>query len=365
MNNAFRQLLRQAPFCLVLLTVLFSAGCARPPAAPTAWRVRVAGARDMQAVVDAVSGGFATADRKFIEFIPSTDPLADLKAGRADAVLLGREPTTIELMQMEDHVVAYDAVCIVINERTYLGGIQDKYLSGAANMHGQPVAKYSGLSNLSLQDLRGLVGKTYRFPNLIWGLSGPDAGFFTFEPYLDDLGNQTPDPDNPGWVLGNWVWNGISVSMMALPPGMFDTQSALLQTLMIPESVLSNPAIVFLPATYNSEELMISQQFDIDPYEAQSESFQPFDYTMEIASRRVTLAAIRHGFAIRALSIEGVDPLGDPSLIYTGNYPLSRRIHLIIPDPYALPAKLLANFLESAQGQTLLARSDFLPLPPP
>jgi hypothetical protein len=152
--------------------------------------------------------------------------------------------------------------------------------------------------------------------------------------------------------------------MVALSPGLFDTEAALLQKLLIPESVLDNPAISFLPAPYNTEELMISQRFEIDDQQAQAESFLPFDFTLEIASRRVTLAALQHHFAIRALSIDGVDPLGDPLNIYDGTYPLARKIHYIFPDPYTLAAKQFADFLESPQGQTLLVKGNFLPMQP-
>jgi len=132
---------------------------------------------------------------------------------------------------------------------------------------------------------------------------------------------------------------------------------------MIPESVLSNPDIGFFSNMYNSEELLISQQFDLDKQQSEQESFLPFTFTLELASRKITLSALDHGFAIHPISIDGMDPLDNPSDIYDGSYPLSRKIHLMLSGQFSRGGYLLSNFLQSPQGQALLEKAHYLPLP--
>src|SRR5208283_116586 len=52
----------------------------------------------------------------------SENTINDLKDGKADAVLLGTEPTAAELKGINEYEIALDAVCIIIDENSYQGG---------------------------------------------------------------------------------------------------------------------------------------------------------------------------------------------------------------------------------------------------
>jgi len=326
--------------------------------------LRVAGALDLQPLVAAVEGNYLAASHQSLEFIPSRDTLNDLRAGKADVALLGRQPTANELTEFTDYPVALDAVCILIDERTYNGGIQDSFIGGGSNnTNGQPAVKYEGLKNLSMDDLRGFIGMTFGFDNSVWSLQGTRAGSLTFQPYTDlDTGQVLFDPDHDGWLSGDWVWTPVQLYGEALTPGMFDTQAALLQALGLPDNVLAGDHNGFINPVYDSEELLISRTFSVSPSEAQPESTLGFNFELEIASRRITVRALRHNFALRALSIDGVDPIADPSVIYNGTYPLSRTIHLLILKPSARQAIEFAQYLGSPIAQNLIAGADYLPL---
>jgi len=93
-------------------------------------------------------------------------------------------------------------------------------------------------------------------------------------------------------------------------------------------------------------------------------STYPFAFFLSIASLRITEKAIQHGFAVRALSIDGIDPTSDPKVIYDGSYPLSRKIYLITPQSASPQAAALLHLLLSPAGQQLIQQADYLPLPP-
>jgi hypothetical protein len=346
---------------VILLIGLLGWGIFHPRPVQAAGVLRVAGALDLEPLASAIKLEFDQDYPPGLEFVASTSALDDLKAGRVEAALLGREPTLNELNSLDDFVVAYDAVCILVNPDTYAGRIQYAYRSGDPKST-QPAQKYDGLHFLSTDDLRGLLGKTLNFSNSIWRLSGPRASYYKFELYTDVNNNPIPDPDHPKNFLGDWVWYEYPIRIDLLPPGMFDTQSALLQSLVIPESALANPQVEFVNKVYDSEELLISRVFKLE--QAKMNPAQPLDpAVMEIASRRVTVSALRHKFALNALPIDHVDPLSSPGVIYDGSYPLSRKIHLLLRKPYRLEVKKLSELLLSPQGQQLISQADFLPLP--
>jgi hypothetical protein len=287
-----------------------------------------------------------------------------LKAGKVDAVLLGREPTLGDLAGLESVVIAYDAVCITIKTSTFNGGVIHSYDPSAKNSMGQPLKKYEGLQDISLEDLRGLMGATVGVPNSIWKFHGTKAGVLVFEPYLDENRNQIPDPDTPNYFLGNWVWNDISgLAIQTLyQPGKFDTQTALAQRLVLPEPSGATNQIMFSHLT--SEELYVSQFYNLDPSEEKTDKSLTYDFSfgLNILSRRIVLSALELKFQIRALSINGIDPLNDPNLIYSEIYPLSRKIYVLIKNPYLHNGKAFSEYLKSPSAQEKIKSLDFLPL---
>jgi len=60
-----------------------------------------------------------------VKMTVSDNSISDLKQGKTDIALLGREPTAAELNGLTDYVIAYDAICIIIDEHTYVGGISN------------------------------------------------------------------------------------------------------------------------------------------------------------------------------------------------------------------------------------------------
>lgn len=350
------------------LGMLFLAGCSSRPA--TIPSVRVAGACDVLTLTggacDAlpmlgwVGKGIQQGSGLTPIQVPSTDSLGDLKAGRADVALLGREPAPGELKGLQDQVIAYDAVCILISSRTYTGGLQQGFYNGSVI---QPTSKYDGLQQLKLDDLRGFYANLLQKSNPSWQLQGLTAGYYTFQDYTDDFGVPIVDPDQPDHMLGMWVWNAIPLQGEMLPPGKFDTQAALLQKLGFQESDLTKQGISFAPKYFQSEEELISWRYSLDPLEGQAISSLGFDFYLLMASRQVTMLAIQHGFQLRVLSIDGIDPTGDPQAIYQNAYPLSRKIHLVTPASASPAAQTLARYLLSPAGQQLVARAGYLPLP--
>jgi ABC-type phosphate transport system substrate-binding protein len=77
----------------------------------------------------------------------------------------------------------------------------------------------------------------------------------------------------------------------------------------------------------------------------------------------VTVRALQHGFSLRAISIDGVDPLADPKAIYDGTYPLGRKIYLLARQPLSENAGKVIEYLLSDQGQKGIENASYLSLP--
>jgi hypothetical protein len=96
--------------------------------------------------------------------VGSTSTIRDLNDGRCGAALVGREPTSDELAGLEDHVVAYDAVVILLDQNSSVGG---EWRVGE-----QPTHKTAGLHNLSSADLKGLFSFWLFAPEKRWAWQG-------------------------------------------------------------------------------------------------------------------------------------------------------------------------------------------------
>jgi len=333
--------------------------------------VRVAGACDVLAVTGGACNDLpmlasvAQAIQKgtglVIQRVPSTNSLADLKAGRADVALLGREPDAAEVQGLQDTVIAYDAVCILLDLRTFNGGEQVGTMNGLT----QPMSKYIGLQRLTLEDVRGFYSNLLGASGTLWQFTGdPHVYYLMFQNLTDpDTGVTLTDPNNPTVVPGDWVFTLIPLQGEMLQAGKYDTQAVLLGKLGIPQSNLFKVGISFVPKYFNSEEELISWRYNLFDVETQANSSLPFDFYLLMASRQVTTLAIQHGFKVRPLIIDGQDPIGNPQLIYSGAYPFSRKIHLVTRTPASPAARALLKYLLAPAGQQLLARTGYLPLP--
>jgi hypothetical protein len=316
----------------------------------------VAGAVDVLPIAEATLPRFAASTGLSLTIASSPDAVAALKAGLVDVALLGKEPDPSDLPQLDDHVVAYDAVCLVVDLRSYNGGEQIDSSMGVL----LPMARTNGLKDLSLDDVAALASNAWMQGSDVWSWR---ADFANYRAVMNPAtAAPEPDPANPKYARGVWVRTAIPVRMWWLLPGKFDTQGALFQQIGLNEANLANATNVsFAPHWYDSEEELVSGRWDLNPGEANHVSRNPFFFQAGFLSRRVTLRAIRYGFMVHAVSIDGVDPTGDTGPIYGGQYPLSRRIHVLTRRPAGKVAAEFVAYLASPAGQAQIAQEDFLP----
>jgi hypothetical protein len=345
--------------CVVLLEILQIAACAPVQSAiPT---LKITGASDVIQIGRAAQADFQPSSGLELDVRSSKDPLEELRAGKADAILVGRDLTPQELEGTENTVIAYDAVCILISLRTYVGGTQQ----GTVGSLIQPISKFSGLKDLSLDDLKQFYADILgiRTGDDFWYLP---QGYLTFQPYtVEDTLQSKEDADSPGHALGMWVWNFTPLGGELTTPGLMDTQAFLLQKLGYAQVDLRKSGLGFTPPNIGSEEEWISSRFDIAPEMDETISSWPFPFFLMPASRQVTERALQHGFSLRALSIDGVDPMGDDRAIYRGDYPLARKISLVVKKPVSANAEKFIQYLLSPAGQKAIKQASFLPLPLP
>src|SRR5271157_3339193 len=345
----------------LFVAALLGTSCGGKSVVPSG--LRVVGAYDMTPLAQAVQNDFQQATGLEMTIRSSTTSLRDLKSGAADVVILGREPSPAEVQSLQDTVVGYDAVCLVINARTYNGGFTEMVAGGLIT----PEYKFAGIQNLTLDQVKNLEANLLlvNHDDSHWFL--PSPALFQYQGYYDPITNApVVDPSQPDLLQGTWVWNSVDFPGENLPPGKFDTQSVLMSRLGFSESLLNNPHLSFVTSLYDSEEELISARYQVPSSIQMREqvSSYPFDFFIRQVSRRVTLRALQYGFMLNALSVDGIAPLADPKVIYDGSYPFSRRIHILVREPSAKDALKLVNYLLSPQGQELIKAAGYLPLPP-
>ena len=271
----------------------------------------------------------------------SENRISELKKGKTDAVLLGREPTPDELKGLKDFVIAYDAVCIIIDTNSYNGG---QYLG-----NGHPTVKTGGLNNLTTQDLAEIFATAT-------GTAWPWYGdYFIRDPLLDAN----------SWLYSSdlaWIQQSAQVlHPFNFPVGEFDTQSVVYQDLHYYEQ----PAVThngdYLDPNLHLEEEVVSFEYKDTIYTPSQTSLQNFVFKLGFASRRVMTIAPQH-VPVSVVSVDGINPMTDPQSIYNGTYKFSRKIHLLIRDDSPESVVNLAKFLQSASGQKLITDVGYLPL---
>jgi len=268
----------------------------------------------------------------------SSENINELKQGKTDAVFTGREPTKEELAGLKDFVLAYDAVCIILDENTYLGGI--------VSSGGRPLRKSSGLQGLTTEAVKSIISGQG------WQLS---------ENYFE--GNQGVDINS--WLINVdsvvWIPGSRSVAnAFYFPPGKYDTQTVLYDSLGLDEKSMLSGWKAFTSSRFNIEEEVLSYEYNGSNY-SQASGKQDFPFKLAFCSRRAMTVAPEH-ISVKELTINGIDPLTEPESIYDGSYPFSRKIHLLVRQNSSADTMQMADYLLSPEGQQLMAEAGYLPL---
>jgi len=272
----------------------------------------------------------------------SENTINDLKDGKADAVLLGTEPTAAELKGINEYEIALDAVCIIIDENSYQGG---QYL-----VNGEATVKTDGLKNLTSDELKDLFSTPV---GSAWDWNGD---YYVRNPLLDPK----------SWLFSQssleWIKQPALVSHpFYFPVGEFDTQSVIFQALGLNEKSETADKADYLDPKLHLEQEVISFQYGNQSYYPSTNSGQNFEFQLGFASRAVMTIAPQHD-PVSVVSVDGINPLTDPQSVYDGTYKFSRKIYLLTRENDSDSVAALTNFLKSPSGQKLIADAGYLPL---
>jgi hypothetical protein len=311
------------------------------------------GAWDVVRLAEAAAADFGLEMDKDIRISGSSSSIEDLKQGLCNIALLGREPTAEELVGLEDHVIAYDAVCIVIDENSYIGGL---WATGGRSIH-----KTEGLKELTLEDLVNIGNCWFLRADLRWNWQGE---YYTWKPLLNvSTGKPEKDPIT-GIPVEGWEHEPKALFFIFnLLPGKYDTQRSLYDSLGISEQEVVERLEHFSQSAtlpdlkYEEEIIAYTYQNETPNVMGQSD----FPFKLGFASRRVTLLALKHA-PVKVISIDGIDPVAEPQAIYSGTYPLSREIHLITADNSSEFVNAFVDYVLSPSGQELIESAGYLPL---
>ncbi|MGD1118419.1 MAG: substrate-binding domain-containing protein [Dehalococcoidales bacterium] len=321
----------------VLASIIVCSGCSAAVAAQQG--IRLAGPGDLYYLSVAINQQAAIdSSAPAVDMQVSSDSINELKKGETDAVLLGREPTSSELQGLNDYVIAYDAVCIIIDQNTYLGG--------AVYSGKRPIRKSGGLVELPYSSLAAIFSRT-GWP---WGVD-----FYNGNPNIDD-NSFLLNIDSVAWIPATKSL----VTSFYFPPGKYDTQTVIYQKLGLDEQQLLSGWKAYTLPQLSKEEEILSYEYNGTQY-SQDPQISDFPFKLAFASRRAMTVAPDH-VPVKVVSIDGVDPLKNPQSVYDGSYPFSRKIHLLTRQNSSNDVNKLADFLRSAAGQQLLSKAGYLPL---
>lgn len=327
---------------LVALLIMFLIpGCNSEVSAGN--QIKVSGAWDVISPFQRkIIPGFNTINSIPVEADFSSSALQQVEEGKSDVALLGVDPKPDELKGLSDTVIAYDAVCIIIDANSYSGGEYDQNQT--------PVRKTTGFQNLTLEDLKQIMqnfitpfGKRWWWSYESWG------------PTLDlDTGSYS---DNESWLKD---YKAIFPQLRMIP-GKYDTQTLLYQKLGLNEDEIAETwNNQFTEPKLDAEEEVLSIEYVPGaPYDAGSGDFT---YKIGAVSRRVIPVAMQH-VPIKVISINGIDPLEDTEAIYNGKYPFSRKIHIVTRTDCPASVSQLKSYLLSPAGQKALVNAGYLSLP--
>ncbi len=287
-----------------------------------------------------------------LQVVISESKMDDLRKGKCHAVLLGREPTEEELKNFNFTVIAYDAICVIIDDNSYMGGEWQ-----VGNM---PVRKTEGLRNLKLDDVRGIFSYYLcQKKEDYWRWSGE---LYSWKPVIDSkTGEPLGDPNSPQTLNRAYDWQKEHKAILChyrFPVGKYDTQTAVYQLLGLDELTIAAKWRTFSAPHLNTEEEVISHEFPAEPPFLQGT--QDFPFKIGFTSRRVLNLARQNGLPVKAININGINPVTEIQAIYDGTYPLSRKIYVVTPLTPSPNAEMLVKFLLAEEGQKLFADNGLL-----
>ncbi len=336
-------LIRESGLLLLVALLILSLipGCSSAVSAGT--KIKVSGAWDVISPFQRkIVPGFNTIENTQVEVDYSSTALQQVIQGKSDVALLGVDPKPEELKGLRDNVIAYDAVCIIIDANSYAGGEYDQNQT--------PVRKTIGFQNLTLEDLKQIMQNFITPFGKRW--------WWTYETWGPTLNLNTGSySDNESWLTD---YKAI-FPQLRMMPGKYDTQTLLYQKLGLDEDVIAGAwNNQFTDPKLDAEEEVLSIEYMPGaPYDAGSGDFT---YKIGAVSRRVIPVAMQH-VPIKVISINGIDPLQDTEAIYNGEYPLSREIHVVTRTDCSPSVSQLVSYLLSPVGQKALSDAGYLPLP--
>jgi hypothetical protein len=330
-------------FILILLILTFTTGCGTPVSPGKV--IFIAGAWDIISPFQRkILPTYNSQTTLALQTLFSSNPISQVREGKIDIAVLGRDPTADEVIGLKDCMIAYDAVCMIIDSNSYNGG---QY-----SQNGIPIKKASGFKNISTTELKNIMNN-YLTPfglRWFWG-----DGYYVWKPAFDEVtGSYTNDNE---WVAGE-IALFPSLNMV---PEKYDTQTLLYKVLGLNENTLARAiSNKFSSVKMNAEEEVLSvEYYNGPPYIAGSGDFT---YKIGFVSRRVIPVALQH-IPISVVSIDGIDPIQNTQAIYNGTYLLSRKIHVITSADCSTTVMNFIDFLLSQSGQQLLINTGYLPLP--
>ncbi len=280
-----------------------------------------------------------------IQTIFSDSAIDGVRNGYYDIAILGREPSEDELINLQDTVVAYDAVCIIVDANSFEGG---EYPAGTDN----PIRRSAGFSSLTVDDLKQIFSY-YILPfghRWYW-----QKDYYTYQQTVDlDTLDLAPEKT---WIADTRV----IIPLLKLTPGKYDTQTLLYERLGLDEAEMANAwNHVYSNTNLTAEEEILSVEYRHgSPYDPGTSDFQ---FKIEFASRRVIPIAMQH-IPIQVVSINSINPMTDITSVYSGSYPFSRKIHLVTRQNPSSDVDSIISSLLTPEGQDLLENIGFLPLP--
>lgn len=277
-----------------------------------------------------------------VNFKYLSSPVEKLKRGECDIVLMGKEPGGDEIEGLTDAIIAFDAVCLIIDSNSYLGG---EYWMGL-----NPVSKTEGFRNITTEELKRLFTNS----NTPFGQRWFWDRYYSWQPLID--------LDTMHSVISTWIQKPrLIYPSFRLIPGKYDTQTNLYRSLGLNEDeIASTWNGQYTGTNFNYEEEVLAVEYRPGmPFDPESADF-PFK--IGFTSRRTASIALQH-VPIQVVSINGMDPVKNTQNIYDGSYPLSRKIHFVTRAFPSQEVIQLTEFLLSAEGQKLIERGGYLPLP--
>ncbi len=377
---------------MLLGTVLILSGCNGNPGEPTSspspgdtksppvtpgstWSpsepLTLCGAWDVlpPSLANQVESGFEEESGLEVELTRSNTALTALRQGQCDAVLLGYDMTEDEQQGLSIDVVAYDAVCMIIDEYSYEGG---EWMGKPVSQVGHPTSgtRTGGLRQLTMEDVRGMLGWWLEERGQRWEWCD-DLDVWQRQ-MNEETGLPRIDPITGGHVY-DWspaCKTGNDLSRFQFIPGKYDTQTHLYRLAEVDEqAVMEKYGVHTQPNLETTEMEMLKDEYWNDyPYTSLEKRASPdmatnFSFKMGFVSRRAASAALASGdVPIRVVAVEGMDPLENEDAVYDGSYPLSRTIQLVTRGDAADSG--LADYLLSSAGQQILEDAGFLPTVP-